>query len=109
MADTLISLWRIKSRRTQYRQAGKKVGQQAYCNRLTRKEDTKHERQTLQKVDVIQDIGKADKRTGNKLRGKQLMRSQTISNSHRILFNHACTTCDTSFITIIISITLGIR
>ena len=75
-----------------------------------RKENTKHERRTLQKVDVIQDIGKVDKRTGNKLCGKQIRHSQTITNSHRILFNHACTTTrDASFIMVITYVTSDMK
>jgi len=57
----------------QYRHVRKEIGQRAHCNELKRKENTKHERQTLQKVDVIRDIGKVGKRTGNKLFDKQLM------------------------------------
>jgi len=59
----------------QYRHVRKEIGQRAHCNKLARKENTKHELQTLQKVDVILDIGKVGKGTGNKLFDKQLKHS----------------------------------
>lgn len=94
MADT-PPLWSTKPRNNTNTYARRLDSGRTVTN--WREKKTKHEQQTLQKVDVLQDIGKVGKRTGNKLFDKQLMHRRTITNSHRL----PCTTHDTSFVTIV--------